>query len=450
MARRATCPTLGRHASSARNRSPCPNRDPHKALIAAFTHRCEPLPAASLAEAAVLPSHTLVHLGWVVRNLAHADGYVSAAGQEACLTIHGGHAMATGLDRLSDAFRQASVPAAPTAPPIGRRLTVTYGDLSADEVRLAPEASSEQQYGSGDEAAEHAVTTANAPPTAERAESDVEPLEASAWDEAPTVGSPSPAWPRSSLAWLAAVNLSAEFRERLPTLRSVPRFLTAGVRRCLSRCLADLQVAMRRRDAPSREAAWKFFLLAPRLLLARCRDTGPVGRATLLRRVELFESGQWEQLLREAHAGAAAAGGRDVSRRADEAVLEEGCERVRLGQLSRARQTLTAASLAPGDAHTLQALSDPTRRPPHRRREIPAEVLDHEPAEAVTLSVRQVAEALRSAKRGSAPGLSGATVDHYKLLLDDPTALEVLAFAANCFARADVPISVIDACPCRG
>ncbi|CAE7602204.1 unnamed protein product, partial [Symbiodinium pilosum] len=271
--------------------------------------------------AAVLPSHTLVHLGWVVRNL-HADGYVSAAGQEACLTIYGGHAMATGLDRLSDAFRQASVPAAPTAPPIGRRLTVTYGDLSADEVRLAPEASSEQQDGSGqhnDEATEHAVTTANAPPTAERAESEVEPLEASAWDE----------------------------------------------------------------------AAWKLFLLTPRLLLARCRDTGPVGRATLLRRIELFESGQWEQLLREAHAGAAAAGGRDVSRRADEAVLEEVCERMRQGQLSRARQALTAASLAPGDAHTLQALSDPTRRPPHRRREIPAEVLDHEPAEAVTLSVRQ-------------------------------------------------------------
>ena len=428
--------------------APVPIATLTEALIAAFTHRGEPLPAAALAEAAVLPSHTLVHPGWVVRNLAHADGYVSAAGQEACLTIYGGHAMATGLDRLSDAFRQASVPAAPTAPPIGRRLTVTYGNLSADEVRVAPEASSEQQDGSGqhnDEAAEHAVTTANAPPTAERAESEVEPLEASAWVEAPTVGSPSPAWPRSSLAWLGAVNLSAECRERLPTLRSVPRFLTAGVRRCLTRCLADLQVAMRRRDAPSREAAWKLFLLAPRLLLARCRDTGPVGRATLLRRVELFETGQWEQLLREAHAGAAAAGGRDVSRRADEAVLEEVCERVRQGQLSPARQALTAASLAPGDAHTLQALSDPTRRPPHRRREIPAEVLDHEPAEAVALSVRQVAEALRSAKRGSAPGLSGATVDHYKLLLDDPTALELLAFAANCFARADVPISVIDA-----
>ena len=80
--------------------------------------------------------------------------------------------------------------------------------------------------------------------------------------------------------------------ERLPTLRSVPRLLTAGVRRCLTRCLADLQVAMRRRDAPSREAAWKLFLLAPRLLLARCHAT-----LLITPRRELFESGQWEQLM---------------------------------------------------------------------------------------------------------------------------------------------------------
>ena len=126
-------------------------------------------------------------------------------------------------------------------------------------------------------------------------------------------------------------------------------------------------------------------------------------------------------------------------------MLEEACERVRQGQLSRARQALTAAALAPGTDETFRALSDPTRRPPSRRREMPAKVLSHEPAEAVTLSVQQVAESLRSAKRGSAPGLSGATVDHYKLLLDDPAALELLAFAVNCLARADVPPVIVQA-----
>ena len=223
----------------------------------------------------------------------------------------------------------------------------------------------------------------------------------------------------------------------------MPRFLTVGVRRCLTRCLNDLQIANRRRDGAAREAAWKLFLLAPRLLLARCRDTGPVGRAALLRRVELFESGSWEQLLEEARAGPPM--GQRNPPRTDSDVLEEACERVRQGQLSRARQALTAAALAPGTDETLRALSDPTRRPPSRRREIPAEVLSHEPAEAVTLSVQQVAESLRSAKRGSAPGLSGATVDQHKLLLDDPAALELLAFAVNCLARADVPPVIVQA-----
>ena len=193
-------------------------------------------------------------------------------------------------------------------------------------------------------------------------------------------------------------------RSAVPTIRTVPRFLTAGVRRCLIRCLNDLQVAYRRRDEPAWEAAWKLFLLAP------C--CWPVANATYATSPEL---------------------------------TQEACERVRQGQLTRARQTLSAAALAPGNDATLHALSDPSRRPPLRRREIPAEVLSHEPAEAVALSVQQVVESLRSAKRGSAPGLSGATVDHYKLLLDDPTALELLAFAVNCFARADLPPGIIDA-----
>ena len=399
-----------------------------EALIAAASHRNGGLHQLALAEAAVLPPSTLVHLGWVVRRIARPDGYISAAGQEVCLMLYGGSELASRLDRLSDEFR----------------LTLTYGELSAAEVEAHPIPEINVEQLSPTEAAPTALDQAAAPPAAERADSQAETDGAAVGNEAPPVGSPPPAWPRAALAWLGTIDLAEEFRSQLPTIRSVPRFLMAGVRRCLIRCLNDLQIAYRRRDEPAREAAWKLFLLAPRLLLARCRDTGPVGRAALLRRVELFESGAWEQLLREARAGAPTAGQRNVPR-TDAAVLEEACERVRQGQLTRARQTLTAAALAPGNDETLHALSDPSRRPPHRRREIPAEVLTHEPAEAVALSVQQVAESLRSAKRGSAPGLSGATVDHYKLLLDDPAALELLAFAVNCFAGADLPPSIIDA-----
>ena len=101
-----------------------------EALIAAASHRNEDLPQAALEEAAILPSSTLVHIGWGMRHIAHPDGYISAAGQEVCLMLYGGSALASALDRLSDAFRTALAPPAPAAPAC-RRLTLVYGDLSA-------------------------------------------------------------------------------------------------------------------------------------------------------------------------------------------------------------------------------------------------------------------------------------------------------------------------------
>ena len=53
-----------------------------------------------------------------------------------------------------------------------------------------------------------------------------------------------------------------------------------------------------------------------------------------------------------------------------------------------------------------------------------------------------VAQALRTARRGTAAGLSGATCEHYKLLLDDAEALELFVHAANLLAAARVPADV--------
>ncbi|CAE7379290.1 unnamed protein product, partial [Symbiodinium pilosum] len=88
-----------------------------EALIAAAIHNHEALPETALAEAATLPSSTLIHLGWVVRHLVGEDGYITAAGQAVCLETFGGAGLATTLDRRSDIFRYA------------RRLTVTYGAI---------------------------------------------------------------------------------------------------------------------------------------------------------------------------------------------------------------------------------------------------------------------------------------------------------------------------------
>ena len=141
-------------------------------------------------------------------------------------------------------------PSAAAAQPTCRCLTVMDGDVSAAEAHPLPENIPEHEDGAGRQASvaqDRAEPAPSALPPVERADSEAEPLEAGAVDEAPAIGSPSPAWPRAALAWLATIDLSAEFRKR-PALHSKPRFLTAGVRRCLTRCLADLQVAMRRCD----------------------------------------------------------------------------------------------------------------------------------------------------------------------------------------------------------
>ena len=115
---------------------------------------------------------------------------------------------------------------------------------------------------------------------------------------------------------------------------------------------------------------------------------------------------------------------------------------MRRGELSRARQLLTAAELAPGNAATLAALTDPAKRPPLARDPVPADVLEFQPASPVRLPDGAVARALKDAKRGSAPGLSGARAEHYKLLLDDADSLGLLSAAATRLARAQLPPAI--------
>ena len=103
---------------------------------------------------------------------------------------------------------------------------------------------------------------------------------------------------------------------------------------------------------------------------------------------------------------------------------------------------LTAAELAPGNAATLAALTDPSKRPPTAREPIPAGVMEFQPASPVRLPDGAIARALKDAKRGSAPGLSGARVEHYKLLLDDADSLGLLSAAATRLARAQLPPAI--------
>ena len=74
--------------------------------------------------------------------------------------------------------------------------------------------------------------------------------------------------------------------------------------------------------------------------------------------------------------------------------------------------------------------------------DVPADLLNFQPDAPAVLNDAAVAQALRTARRGTAAGLSGATCEHYKLLLDDAEALELFTHAANLLIAARVPASV--------
>ena len=91
------------------------------------------------------------------------------------------------------------------------------------------------------------------------------------------------------------------------------------------------------------------------------------------------------------------------------------CQKVRIGEVSRARQCLTGAPVAPGTDDTFRELQD--RRPQVQRSELPREVLEFVP-EPVELNRKTFFDSMRSAPRGSSAGPGGCTYEHLKLMLD--------------------------------
>ena len=379
-------------------------------------------------ERACLPGGARVHVGWAVRQLRESDGYLLAPVQEALLECFGGLQLASALDRHSERFRSgtggqlppvALEPAAPDTGPNAR------GPQPRRAAELASPAGGDGPASSTNEAAveqERADQAANSGIAGDEhgmlqeANSDIDAAGPGS-GEAPAPSNTRVG--RASWEWLDSVILHEEFAIPFQPLRDVPRFQAPGVRRAFTFALRALL-----RPAPqagiTSERAWKLFLLVPRLLLARPDQSGATGKAVLLQRITDFEAGRWPSLLRAArHANTQPP---HTTAAQPERTRERACAQVRRGQLSRARQTLTSAPLAPGNAETLRQLTDPSRRPPEPRQPLPQDLASFRPAEQVRLTPAALGEALRTAKRGTAAGLSGAAIEHYRLLLEDGDA----------------------------
>ena len=184
--------------------------------------------------------------------------------------------------------------------------------------------------------------------------------------------------------------------------------------------LRERQRARLVQDSQAEERAWKLFGLVPVMLSHRPRGTGSVGKDEVMSRADNFARGRWSELLNSARETYEF---RSVNKEKNDAqeLQRRGratLGRVRQGQLSKARNELPGADLAPKTLDTLAQLQE--RRPQVRVKEIPQEVMLFVPDRPLKLDVKVFTKCLQSAPAGSAPGPGVCTNEMLRVCLDDP------------------------------
>ena len=134
-------------------------------------------------------------------------------------------------------------------------------------------------------------------------------------------------------------------------------------------------------------------------------------------RVDLFNSGRWDELVEMSVTSSLGAARAQARRRrgAPEDNVEERVRKahhmIQLGEVSAGRQALEGASLATGDERILKALKDPARRPALPRNPVPHEIAQFEPGECSSGTARPRGWTAGSGG-GRAPSLQRIPVSH--------------------------------------
>ena len=180
-------------------------------------------------------------------------------------------------------------------------------------------------------------------------------------------------------AQLDSVNLTEFMLLRVPMLKSCPHFLRGQMRQCWGTALRERTRAKLAGDQSAESRAWKLFCLVPIMLLHRPRSSGSVGRDELAKRVTDFERGRWTELLEIASRFTPSSHSRHERTEEEEQMrrAQAAHSRIQRGQVSRARQELTGAALAPKNGATLGELRH--QRPQTQLREILPVVLEAQP-----------------------------------------------------------------------
>ena len=205
------------------------------------------------------------------------------------------------------------------------------------------------------------------------------------------------------------VNLLEIWKIRGNLMKSVPKFLLEVYRSAMRQALEAVLVGVARGDVLIQTKAWKLFFLVTRMFLFRPSRGGRVPKKALLTRVDLFNSGQWSELVEMSVtssidvANAQARRRRGTQRDTVEKRALRAFHMVQLGEVSAGRQALEGASLATGDERTLKALKDPARRPALPKNPMPDEIAQFIPGEPFALDQELFAKNVRTARKGAAP-----------------------------------------------
>ena len=189
----------------------------------------------------------------------------------------------------------------------------------------------------------------------------------------------------------------------------------------------------------------EFFLLVPRMLLEPTEETGQVGKEIFNERMRKFLRGEWGELLAQCGQHGVTCNRKLDADALQRIQLEQAEAKVRLREISRARVHLMSDGVAPGNAETLNELEDPDLRPRVISEAIPDHILNFVPAESLRLDPDALLAALRSAGRGSAQDLGGMRYEHLRVLIDDDDLWGAFALMAQSYARAEMPVSVMQA-----
>ena len=231
------------------------------------------------------------------------------------------------------------------------------------------------------------------------------------------------------------------FLRRVPMLRSVSHFMRGRFRHNLTVTLQGRCRAKLVGDRFGEKRAWKAFGLAPAMLLHKPKTGGQYRSSCVVGAGQQIREGSMGRFVgRTCSNRIGVIRSKDSTQDAEQKSRgEAACNRVQQGQVSRARQALTGATLAPGTWKTLAELQ--RRRPQEQVREIPPEVMAGNPT-PVVLDPVAFSQCLSSAPSGSSPGPGGCTYEMLKVCVDDRETLHLLLRAAEDLARAKAPETV--------